>query len=135
MTEARLRAKARGDDPLVAWAQGWVSYDGRLHTLLAARTLDFAVLTSERLCLVTTGFLTRRPRRRIYDMGLERIVVEQINDANSAVLRITSAEHRPLLLELRTRGRGRRARAARFAQELVLHTRPPGTPAPESDEP
>ena len=75
-TEARLRQvigrKTAYDGPIVAIARGWVSRDSRLH-LLAARFLDFAVLTPEHLVLCSTGFFTRRPRRRVFRESLNPI--------------------------------------------------------------
>ena len=47
----------------------------RLH-VFAARFLDFAVLTDEHLVFCSTGFFTRRPRRRVFREPLSRLVVD-----------------------------------------------------------
>jgi hypothetical protein len=53
-----------------------VSRDGRFAAVVAARTLDFVVLTDDHLYLYSTGFFSRRPRRRVYAMSLDRLYVE-----------------------------------------------------------
>src|SRR5712671_5294929 len=69
--EIRLQTLVGADDALVAWTRGWVSRELRLHRLLAARTFDFAVLTDRNLFLFSTGFFSRRPRRRVYSSRLD----------------------------------------------------------------
>ena len=77
-TERRLRKlagrKSPYEGPIIGIARGWVSRDGRMH-FLAARFLDFAVLTPDHLVLCSTGFFTRRPRRRVFRDSLSRIEV------------------------------------------------------------
>ena len=46
--ERRLQQKLGPNTHIVAWGRAWVSRDGRMHAVFAARTLDFAVLTAER---------------------------------------------------------------------------------------
>ena len=122
--EERIGARLQrlvGDEPVLAWTQGWVSREVRLHRLLAARTLDFAVVTDRSLSLFSTGFFTRRPRRRVYNSRFERIFV-----ADDAVarrrrrrrLRITSRDAKPLWLELDGSGR-----AGAFAAELTTRAK------------
>jgi hypothetical protein len=104
--ERRLQAKLPGGEPIVAWCRAWVSRDTRLHMLLAARTLDFVVLTDDHLYLISTGFLTRRPRRRVYTISLDRLRVEEWQAkgrwaTGGRRLRLLLADHRPLVLEMR----------------------------------
>jgi len=122
--EERIGARLQrlvGDERVLAWTQGWVSREMRLHRLLAARTLDFAVLTDRSLSLFSTGFFTRRPRRRVYNSRFERIFV-----ADDAVarrrrrrrLRITSRDAKPLWLVLDGSDR-----AGAFAVELATRAK------------
>jgi hypothetical protein len=113
----RLQAKA-GDDEIVAWARGWVSRGTPLHRLLAARTLDFAVLTDDTLTLVSTGFFSRRPRRRVYSSELDELVVLDDPVAKGRRLRLHSPVGRELWIEL-----GEDARSIAFADALVARTR------------
>jgi hypothetical protein len=119
--ETRLRKKARADE-IVAWARGWVSRASRLHRLLAARTLDFAVLTDDALTLVSTGFFSRRPRRRVYCTELHELVVvdDPVPKGRRLCLRTTVGPE--LWLEL-----GDDARSMAFADALVA--RAPREPA------
>src|SRR5262249_19404765 len=73
-TEERLQATARVG-AIDVWARGWVSRSTRAHRLLAARTLDFAVLGDDKFALVSTGFFSRRPRRRVYLAELRELTV------------------------------------------------------------
>jgi hypothetical protein len=114
------------DEPLVAWTQGWVSREIRMHGVFAARTLDFAVLTDSSLCLVSTGFFSRRPHRRVFAARLDDLVVANETIGRGRRLRIMSAATRPLRLELRAN-----ETTAAFANALVTRTRPP---AAESDD-
>ncbi len=123
--EQRLQAKLPSAEPILMWARAWVSRDGRMPRLLAARTLDFTVLTSDNLFLISTGFLTRRPRRRVYAMPLDRLLVEDCQAKRGARLRVTSLEHRPLLLEFRETGRN-----WAFGDELLARTQEPPEPDP-----
>jgi len=111
-TEARLAKLIVTDDPIVAWAQGWVSRKTKLPGLLAARTLDFAVLTTNALGLVTTGFFTRRPRRCVYAARLSDLVESRRVVANGRRLRVTTDEGKTLWIELRATDRGRMFAAA-----------------------
>ena len=113
------------DEPLVAWTQGWVSRDMRLHSVFAARTLDFAVLTDQSLCLVSTGFFSRRPRRRVFLARLEDMTVANEIVGRGRRLRISAPATRPLRLELRENDK-----TATFANALV--ERAPAD-APEDD--
>jgi hypothetical protein len=100
-----------------------VSRDGHAHSLLAARTLDFAVITDRRLCFFATGFLSRMPRRRVYESAFEYLQVSSTGTKRGHRLRIVSRRHRPILLENRNT-----AHNVEFALELVVRTRSPITP-------
>ena len=116
---ARLQRLVGTDETVVAWTRGWVSREVRLHRLLAARTLDFAVVTNQSLQLFSTGFFTRRARRRVYNSRFERLFV-----ANDEVrrgrrrLRVTSRTAKPLWFELDAS-----PRAITFADELINRAR------------
>jgi hypothetical protein len=116
--QKRLRAKAGADD-IVAWAQGWVSRGTRMHRLVAARTLDFAVLTDDALTLVSTGFFTRRPRRRVYSAELHELTVDDDPVPKGRRLRVQASGGPELWIEL-----GSDERSAVFADALVENTRP-----------
>jgi hypothetical protein len=116
--EIRLQALLGPNDPIVAWTRGWVSREVRLHRLLAARTYDFAVLTNTELFLFSTGFFTRRPRRRVYTSQLSRVHVAIRDVPRGRRLRISSRNAHPLWIELRTSDR-----ATTFAEELVARAR------------
>jgi hypothetical protein len=112
--EARLRAKVGADAALVAWTRAWVSRATRLHRLLAARTLDFAVLTDSSLMIVSIGFFTRRPRRCVYSSELQAIVVNDDPVPKGRRLRINSPSGPALWIELRGD-----VQAVAFADALV----------------
>ena len=120
-TEKRLRrltgrsAAYRGQ--ILAVTRGWVSRDGRMH-LLAARFLDFAVLTPEHLVLCSTGFFTRRPRRQVFREPLGRLVVYPSGPEPIRTLRIVGEFERPILLEL-----GKKPEDVAFAAHLLARTR------------
>jgi hypothetical protein len=114
----RLISRVETDEPLISWTRGWVSREMRLHGLLAARTLDFAVLTDHWLFLVNTGFFTRRPRRCVYAARLDEICVGREPGARKGRLRISSPKGRPLWFEPRTNDRSKA-----FADELVARAR------------
>jgi hypothetical protein len=103
--ERRLRRKLRDNEELVAWGRAWLSRDGKLHGLLAARTLDFIVLTADNLLVFSTGFFSRRPRRRVYQMPLDRLFAEERKASRGRRLAIWTKGRRPLLLEMRTNPR------------------------------
>ena len=115
--ERRLQGKLPADEPIVAWGRAWVSRDGRMSFIFAARTLDFAVLTDDHLYLYSTGFFTRCPRRRVYAMGLDRLHVDECKAKGGLRLRIWAPEHRPLLLEMRATPRNRAFLTELFAVE------------------
>jgi hypothetical protein len=106
-------------DPIVAWGRAWVWRDGRLAGVFASRTLDFTVLTKAHLYLISTGFFTRRPRRRVYANTHDRLRVEECPAKGRRKLRLTAQEHRPLMLEMRGTDRNRA-----FADALVARGRP-----------
>ncbi len=114
--QIRLQTLVGADDALVAWTRGWVSRELRLHRLLAARTFDFAVLTDRNLFLFSTGFFSRRPRRRVYSSRLDRINVSDHVLPRGRRLRITSRNAHPLWLELPVSHR-----TTAFADALVAH--------------
>jgi hypothetical protein len=124
--ELRIAKRLQGlvDGPVVAWTQGWVSRDVRMHGLIASRTLDFAVLTDRSLSLITTGFFTRQPRRRVFWARLEEIAVTNQTRPRGLRLQIRTPETRRLLLELRDNDK-----TAAFAAALVASA----TSAPEPE--
>ncbi len=108
-----------------------------MHGVLAARTLDFGVLTERWLFLLNTGFFSRRPRRCVYAARLAEIFVSQENASRGTRLRFTSPKGRPLWFELRST-----EQAHDFADALLARTRPvpsatatPSTETPATDEP
>jgi hypothetical protein len=115
--QKRLRAKA-GADEIVEWAQGWVSRGTRLHRVFAARTLDFAVLTEDGLTLVSTGFFTRRPRRRVYWAELHELTVHDDPVPKGRRLRVRASGGPEIWIEL-----GRDVHSKAFADALVACTR------------
>ncbi len=100
-TERRLAAKLRPDERVVAWGRAWVSRDGSMPRLLAARTLDFVVRTEDRLYLFSTGFFTRRPRRCVYGSSLDRLEFETRQSKRGRRLRVHLPEGRALLFDMR----------------------------------
>jgi hypothetical protein len=117
-TEARLRAKVGPDAELVAWTRGWVSRARRLHRLLAARTLDYVVLTDDSLTIVSIGFFTRRPRRCVYSEALRALVAIDDPVPNGRRLRVRTAFGPRLWIEL-----SGKAQAAAFADALAARVR------------
>jgi hypothetical protein len=102
---ARLQAKvkrfAEPGDHLVAWMQGWVSRDGGAwHKLLAARTLDFVVLTERELLLISTGFFTQRPRRLVFAAPLSVLRIVDSGEAPGRRLHVSRPRHRSLRIEM-----------------------------------
>jgi hypothetical protein len=98
---ARLQRKLEPGDEVVAYARAWVSRAGRLHGLVAARHLDYAVLTDRHLYLITIGFFTRRPRRRIHTVELDHCKVSELPARRGRRLRVFSRGYPALLLEMR----------------------------------
>jgi hypothetical protein len=119
-TERRLRSKLEPGDELQTWARGWVSRDGRMNPVFAARNLDYCVLGSHNLYLVSTGFFTRRPRRTVYLAPLDELIVGVRNGGPPPRLRLTTREYRALRLDLR-----RNARSQPFADALLRASTPP----------
>jgi hypothetical protein len=118
--ERRLQDKLGPNTHIDAWARAWVSRAGRMHAVFAARNLDFAVLTSDRLFLFSTGFFSRHPRRRVYDVALDRLHVERQQVKRGLQLRLWSRDHRALLLDLRPS-----AQNVAFVEALVARTTRP----------
>jgi hypothetical protein len=116
--ERRLRARLDPGEHLIMWTRGWVSRDGHLHTMFAARTLDFAVISDRRLYFYSTGFFTRRPRRRVYANDFDKLQVSSTSTHRGHRLRIVSRMHRPILLENHETEHN-----VAFALELVTRTR------------
>ncbi len=92
----------------------------RLHGVLAARTLDFAVLTDHWFFLLSTGFFTRRPRRCVYAARLEEIDVSEVAKSRGRRIRVASRVGKPLWIELRAN-----ARSNAFADALLARSRTP----------
>jgi hypothetical protein len=113
--QARLQRLIETNDPIIAWAQGWVSRENWIPERLAARTLDFSVLTTHSLFLVTTGFFTRRPRRCVYSARLTDLVAARAIVPNGRRLRITTEQGVTLRIELRATARGKLFAAAVLA--------------------
>ena len=117
--DARLQALIGPKPPIVAWTRGWVSRELRAHRLLAARTLDFAVLTERDLRLISTGFMTRRPRRLVYECALAEIrVVEHRVPAGRRLSIGNADEPSPLRIEL-----SGSIQANNFADALIAYAR------------
>ena len=121
-TEARLRKLAGRKEPyagpIVALARGWVSRDGSLH-MFASRFLDFAVLTPDHLVLCSTGFFSRRPRRRVLREPLGRLEVVALGTAPIRAVRVVGTFSRAIRIELPSSRAG-----YTFARELLARTRP-----------
>ena len=122
-TETRLRRlagrKGPYSGPLVSVGRGWVSRDTRLHAF-AARFLDFAVLTPEHLVLCSTGFFTRRPRRRVFREPLAKLEVTPLGSEPIRTVRVAGGFSRPIRLEMRPNEAG-----LTFVRELLACTKPP----------
>jgi hypothetical protein len=116
--ERRLRSLVSESGALVAWTRGWVSREVHAHRLLAARTLDFAVLTETDLFLYSSGFFTRRPRHLVYAADLDRTWVSDHPVAGGRRLSIQAGPGRPLRIELADTDR-----ANTFADELLASAR------------
>jgi hypothetical protein len=91
----------------VGWGKAWVSREGRLPRPLAARTSDFVVIADDRLVLYSTGFFTRRPRRRVFDESLERLEVLEERRGRGRHVRVNRHFSRrpPLLFDFSSRAR------------------------------
>ena len=115
--ERRLQRKLGPGVHIAAWGRAWVSRDGRMHNVFAARTLDFVVCTDDRLVLYSTGFFTRRPRRKVYEMSFDRLRVDTRQAKRGSHLRLSTRGHRALLLDLSAKPRN-----TTFAAQLLART-------------
>jgi hypothetical protein len=122
--DRRLAAKLGGDAPIVAWGGAWVSRAGRLNKVVAARTLDFVVCTEHDLVLFSTGFFTRRPRRRVYSSSFDRLRVSVRKAKRGHELVVSSLDHRPLVFQMR-----KSARTQALVRALVTHASESDIPA------
>ncbi len=116
----RLQSRIETTDPIIAWTRCWVSREMRLHGVLAARTLDFAVLTERGIFLLSAGFFTRRPRRCVYAARLDEVSVTRLPKGRGVRLRFAARKARALRLELRSGSSG-----AAFTDALVARTHTP----------
>jgi hypothetical protein len=134
--EKQLRALAGRTDPydgpIIGITRGWVSRDTSSH-IFAARFLDFAVITEEHLMFCSTGFFSRRPRRRVFLEPFKQLAIVARGPAPYRTVRIVGDFNSPLLFELRDD-----PNCLAFARELLLRTRAgqeflglPALPAPE----
>jgi hypothetical protein len=116
-TEQRLQravqARLEPDEHLVAWTPAWVSRYRQFHFLLSLRNRDFAVVTNRRLMLWSTGFFTRRPKRRVLSDRLDELTIESTSRDPGRVMACSRPGRPALLLEL-----GKDARSDRFSIEL-----------------
>jgi hypothetical protein len=112
----RLRALATSGmsdgEELVNWTRAWTSRDGRYNVVFAARHRDFVVLTSHRLLVWSCGFFSRRPRRKVFDEGLGRLVVEPIGGRDARHLRVRVVSRRPVRFDFGSDADGREIAAA-----------------------
>ena len=99
--------------PIFAITRGWVSRDSSPH-VFAARYLDFAVLTEEHLMFCSTGFFSRKPRRRVFLEPYKQLVIVPRGSEPFRTLRIVGDFASPLLLELKDD-----ANSLAFARELI----------------
>jgi len=101
-----LQAKLGPDVRIEAWGKAWVSREGRLPRLLAARTSDFVVCTPDRLILFATGFFTRLARRRVYDEALADLTIREVPGRRGVELRVARRDaSRSLLFDLSSKPR------------------------------
>jgi hypothetical protein len=115
-TERRVRSvvepRLEPGETFVAWTPAWVSRQQRLHRVLAARTRDFAVVTDRRIMLWSTGFFTRRPRRRVLAERLDECTIT-VGRGGLRRVSVRKPAQRALLLEF-----GRRDPADAFTRAL-----------------
>jgi hypothetical protein len=123
-TDRRLAAKLGSDTPMVAWGQAWVSRSGRFNKVIAARTLDFVVCTEHDLVLFSTGFFTRRPRRRVYWSPFDRLRVSVRKAKRGRELVVSSLDHRALVFQMR-----KSPRSDALIEALVRHAAESDIPA------
>jgi hypothetical protein len=117
----RLRSiagrKTAYQGPIIGITQGWVSRDAKWHAF-AARYLDFVMLTDEHLVCFSTGFFSRRPKRRVFREPLNALVVIPRGDEPIRTVRIVGDFNRPLLFQLK-----KDPNSLAFAHELIERTR------------
>ncbi|MCZ7536453.1 MAG: hypothetical protein M5T61_11440 [Acidimicrobiia bacterium] len=129
MSTERIERRLRNDsrcrleqgEEISAWSRAWVSRDRPMRLLLAARHRDFAVVTDRRLLLVSTGFFSRLPRRRVLADRLDEITVAQQGRRPGRCLRVESPAHASVLIEL-----DRSDRSVAFADALLRSAAPEG---------
>src|SRR3954452_18631126 len=101
--ERKLRELAGRTDPyegpIIGITHGWVSRDTRAH-IFAARFQDFAVITEEHLMFCSTGFFSRRPRRRVFLEPFKRLGIVPRGEEPYRTLRIIGDFNSPLVFEL-----------------------------------
>jgi hypothetical protein len=105
------------DGPIIGITRGWVSRDTKPH-VFAARFLDFAVITDEHLMFCSTGFFSRRPRRRVFLEPFKQLGIVAQGPEPHRTLRIVGDFANPLLFEL-----GSDANDLAFARTLLERTR------------
>jgi hypothetical protein len=129
--ERLLRRKLAADEELLGWGRAWLSRDGKLHGLLAARTLDFVVVTEDDLLVFSTGFFSRRPRRRVYELPLDRLDGKERTASRRRRLAVWTKGRRGLLIEMRRNPRNDAVadrilrRVARNEGQMTVQLRPP----------
>ncbi len=94
--------------------RGWVSRETRFQ-LLAARFLDFVVLTEQHLVLLSTGFFSRQPKRVVLREPLVRLTVT----ARGRALRVVGDQSKHILIELRPV-----PGAEELVEDLLARTKP-----------
>lgn len=136
--EKRLRALAGRtapyDGPINAITQAWVSRDSRAHAF-AARFLDFAVLTDEHLMLCSTGFFSRRPRRRVFLEPFRQLNAVGRGPEPYRTVRVVGDFSSPLLIELRSDDHSLAFARALLERTHVGHAASRSTPSLPADEP
>src|SRR5688572_20732944 len=68
-------ARLEPGEEVVASTRVWLSREGGLSSLFAARTPCFAVLTKRRVMCWSVGFFSRRPRHRVLTDRLDDLKV------------------------------------------------------------
>lgn len=109
---------------VVAWGRAWVSRDGPLSVLFAARTRDFVVLTDRRVMLWSTGFVSRMPQRRVMVNRLVSVRVEPVEGRYpDRSIRVLALHRNPLRFDFGGDDQSRRLVAALYeacADEATL---------------
>ena len=134
--ERLVQPRLEPGEALVGWSRAWVSRDGRANWL-EVRNRDFVVLTDRRLMFWSTGFLTRRPRRRVLLDRLDQCEVEPVGRHPSRAVRVRAFARPPLRLELSRRSGDAFVRElAERVAEATRGTVPPlDTPGHEEGRP